>query len=306
MTNIDLTGVFPAMTTPFADDGRIDHETLERNAQRLEAAGVAGVVPVGSTGESATLTHDEHIEAIETVIDAVEDIPVIAGSGSNSTHEALKLSQRAADVGADGLLLISPYYNKPEPAGIESHYRSIADAVDVPQIIYNVPSRTGSNVPPETVAALASHENITGYKAASGDVNQISTVIEATRGESFSILCGDDPLTLPVCAIGGRGVISVAGNVEPVLMGRLVESALSGELNTAQELHGVLSPLFEQLFVETNPIPVKTAMSLRGHGPERLRRPLTPLSDQSRRRLETILSEIETYRREHATLEAHQ
>lgn len=185
MTDIDLTGVFPAMTTPFTPDGRIDHDILAQNAQRLETAGVSGLVPAGSTGESATLTHDEHIDVIETVIDSVNDVPVIAGSGSNSTREALNLSERAADAGADALLLISPYYNIPEQAGLKDHYRTIADAIDIPQIVYNVPGRTGTNIEPETVATLASHRNIVGYKAASGDVGQISSVVEQTRSEAF-------------------------------------------------------------------------------------------------------------------------
>ncbi|MDQ2053486.1 MULTISPECIES: 4-hydroxy-tetrahydrodipicolinate synthase [Halobellus] len=293
MTQIDFTGVFPAMTTPFTDDGRIDHETLAADAQRLEAAGVAGLVPAGSTGESATLTHDEHIEVVETVVEAVDDVPVIAGSGSNSTHEALDLSQRAADAGADGLLLISPYYNKPEQAGLREHFLAIADAVDLPQIVYNVPSRTGQNIEPETVAALASHENITAYKAASGDISQISEVIEYTRDEDLSVLAGDDALTLPICSLGGRGVISVAGNVEPERMVDLVDAALEDEMDRARELHFELSPLFRQLFVETNPIPVKAAMEIRGYAPGKLRSPLTDLSAEPRAELEEILADLE-------------
>ncbi|WP_256544746.1 4-hydroxy-tetrahydrodipicolinate synthase [Halobellus inordinatus] len=293
MTQIDFTGVFPAMTTPFTDDGRIDHETLAADAQRLEAAGVAGLVPAGSTGESATLTHDEHIEVVETVVEAVDDVPVIAGSGSNSTHEALDLSQRAADAGADGLLLISPYYNKPEQAGLREHFLAIADAVDLPQIVYNVPSRTGQNIEPETVAALASHENITAYKAASGDISQISEVIEYTRDEDLSVLAGDDALTLPICSLGGRGVISVAGNVEPERMVDLVDAALEDEMDRARERHFELSPLFRQLFVETNPIPVKAAMEIRGYAPGKLRSPLTDLSAEPRAELEEILADLE-------------
>ena len=293
MTQIDFTGVFPAMTTPFTDDGQIDHETLAADAQRLEAAGVAGLVPAGSSGESATLTHGEHIEVVETVVEAVDDVPVIAGSGSNSTHEALDLSQRAADAGADGLLLISPYYNKPEQAGLREHFLAIADAVDLPQIVYNVPGRTGQNIEPETVAALASHENIAAYKAASGDVAQISEVIEYTRDEDLSVLAGDDALTLPICSLGGRGVISVAGNVEPERMVDLVDAALEDDLDRARELHFELSPLFRQLFVETNPIPVKAAMEIRGYAPGKLRSPLTDLSAEPRAELEEILADLE-------------
>ena len=293
MTQLDFTGVFPAMTTPFASDGRIDHETLAADARRLEDAGVAGLVPAGSTGESATLTHDEHIEVVETVVEAVDDVPVIAGSGSNSTHEAVDLSRRAAGAGADALLLISPYYNKPEQAGLYEHFRAVADAVDLPQIVYNVPGRTGRNMEPETVADLAAHENVRAYKAASGDVAQISEVVEYTRDEDLAVLSGDDALTLPVCALGGRGVISVAGNVEPERTVELVDAALAGDLERARELHFELSPLFRQLFAETNPIPVKAAMAVRGHAPERLRSPLTELSAGPREELERILAALD-------------
>jgi len=293
MTEIDFTGVFPAMTTPFTSDGRIDHETLAEDAQRLEEAGVAGLVPAGSTGESATLTHDEHIEVVETVVEAVDDVPVIAGSGSNSTHEAVDLSRRAAAAGADALLLISPYYNKPEQAGFIEHFRAVADAVDLPQIVYNVPSRTGQNVEPETVAELAAHDNVRAYKAASGDIAQISEVIEYTRDEDLAVLSGDDALTLPLISLGGRGVISVAGNVEPERCVELVDAALNDDLDRARELHFELSPLFRQLFVETNPIPVKAAMAIRGHAPETLRSPLTELSEGPREELERILAELD-------------
>ena len=293
MTQIDFTGVFPAMTTPFTDDGRIDHETLAADAQRLEAAGVAGLVPAGSTGESATLTHDEHIEVVETVVEAVDDVPVVAGSGSNSTREALNLSRRAADAGADALLLISPYYNKPEQAGLYEHFRTVADEVDLPQIVYNVPSRTGQNVEPETVADLAAHENVRAYKAASGDVAQISEVIEYTRDQDLAVLSGDDALTLPVCSLGGRGVISVAGNVEPERTVELVDAAIEGDLERARELHYELSPLFRQLFVETNPIPVKAAMAIRGHNSGALRPPLTEIEPENRADLERVLAELD-------------
>ena len=293
MTQLDFTGVFPAMTTPFASDGRIDHETLAADARRLEDAGVAGLVPAGSTGESATLTHDEHIEVVETVVEAVDDVPVIAGSGSNSTHEAVDLSRRAAGAGADALLLISPYYNKPEQAGLYEHFRAVADAIDLPQIVYNVPGRTGRNIEPETVADLATHENVRAYKAASGDIAQISEVVEYTRDQDLAVLSGDDALTLPVCTLGGRGVISVAGNVEPERTVELVDAALAGDLERARELHFELSPLFRQLFAETNPIPVKAAMAVRDHAPERLRSPLTELSAGPREELERILAALD-------------
>jgi 4-hydroxy-tetrahydrodipicolinate synthase len=293
MTDFDLRGVFPAMTTPFAPDGSIDFQQLRTDVRRLEAAGVDGLVPVGSTGESATLTHDEHVEVVEAVVDAVEDVPVVAGSGSNSTREAVSLSRRAADAGADGLLLISPYYNKPEPAGMLEHYLSVADDVDLPQVVYNVPSRTGRSIEPETTAELARHENVVGYKAASGDMGLISEVVERTRDQDFSVVSGDDGMTLPILSVGGTGVISVAANVEPRRMGRLVSAALDAEYERAREVHHELGPLFRALFAETNPIPVKEAMAIRGYGPGELRPPLTRLSDEHVPELEAVLAALE-------------
>ncbi|MFB6068939.1 MAG: 4-hydroxy-tetrahydrodipicolinate synthase [Halobacterium sp.] len=292
MTLTELRGVYPAMTTPFHEDGSIDFETLRTDAQRLEDAGVDGLVPVGSTGESATLSHDEHIEVVEAVIDAT-DVPVIAGSGSNNTREALSLSRRSADAGADALLLISPYYNKPEPEGMYEHYRTIADEVDVPQIVYNVPSRTGRNIEVETTVELASHPNVLGYKAASGDLNQVSEVVERTRDEDFYVLSGDDGLTLPVLSVGGTGTISVVANVEPRRTVDLVHSALAGDFERAREVHHELGPLMRQLFAETNPIPVNEAMELRGHAPGHVRLPLTRMQEAGREELRRILEALE-------------
>ena len=295
MTDSDtFAGVYPAMCTPFHEDGSIDYETLREDAQRLEAAGVDGLVPMGSTGESATVSHDEHIEVIEAVIDAVDDLPVIGGSGSNNTAEALELSQRAAEAGADALLLISPYYNKPEQRGLIEHYETIADAVDIPQIVYNVPSRTGSNIEPETVAQLATHENIQGFKAAGGDLNQVSEIVEKTRDQEFDVLSGNDGETLPILSVGGTGCISVAANVEPERMSDLVWAALEGDYAHARARNHDLGPLFRALFWETNPIPVKAAMEIRGYGPGRLRSPLSEITDENRERLEALLAEYET------------
>ncbi|APW96457.1 4-hydroxy-tetrahydrodipicolinate synthase [Halobiforma lacisalsi AJ5] len=291
--DIDLSGVFPAMCTPFDENERIDFETLREDARRLEAAGVDGLVPVGSTGESATLSHDEHVEVVEAVVDAVDDVPVIAGSGSNNTREALELSERSAEVGADGLLLISPYYNKPEQRGLIEHYETIADAIDLPQIVYNVPSRTGRSIEPDTAVELAAHENIAGYKAASGDLGQIGEIAERTRDEEFAVLSGDDALTLPTISVGGTGTISVAANVEPERTCAMVGAALEGDYARARDLHHELGPLFRALFVETNPIPVKEAMEIRGYGPARLRSPLSRLSEEYRSDLEAVLADLE-------------
>jgi 4-hydroxy-tetrahydrodipicolinate synthase len=299
MTEFDtFGGVYPAMCTPFHDDGSIDFETLREDARRLEGAGVDGLVPMGSTGESATVSHDEHVEVIEAVLDAVEEIPVIGGSGSNNTREALELSRRAADAGADGLLLISPYYNKPEQAGLIDHYTTIADEVDVPQIVYNVPSRTGRNIEPETVARLAEHENILGYKAAGGDLNQVGEIVERTREETFDVLSGNDGETLPILSVGGTGCISVAANVEPERMSDLVWSALEGDYESARRRHHELGPLFRALFWETNPIPVKAALEIRGHMPATVRPPLTDLREENREGLEAVLADLDAGRTE--------
>ena len=294
MTTFQFRGVYPAMCTPFDDDGSIDFETLRADAQRLERAGVDGLVPCGSTGESATLTHDEHIEVVEAVIDAVDDVPVIAGSGSNNTREALSLSRRAADAGADALLLISPYYNKPEQRGFVEHFERIADEIDLPQIVYNVPSRTGRNIEPATVAELADHPNIQGYKAASGDMGQISEIVERTRDTDLDVLSGDDGMTLPMLSVGGTGAISVAANVEPERTCAMVGAALAGDYERAREIHHRLGPLFRELFVETNPIPVKEAMQIRGYSSARMRSPLTRLAEEHRDGLQAVLDDLES------------
>ena len=291
--NTPFQGVYPAIVTPFEDDGSIDFESLGAIVEWLEDCGVDGIVPVGSTGESATLTHDEHIEVVEAVVDAVEDVPVIAGSGSNNTAEALELSQRSADAGADALLLISPYYNKPEQAGLRQHYRQIADAVDLPQIVYNVPGRTGQNIEPDTAVELARHEKIQGYKAASGDLGQITEIVERTENEDFVVLSGDDALTLPMLSVGATGTISVAANVEPARCGELVHSALEAEYKRARRVHHELGPLFRALFIETNPIPVKEAMAIRGHCGPTIRSPLTRLSPPAREELRAVLEALD-------------
>jgi 4-hydroxy-tetrahydrodipicolinate synthase len=288
-TDATFAGVYPALCTPFHDDGRIDFETLRTDAQRLEDAGVDGLVPVGSTGEAATLSHDEHIEVVEAVVAAV-DIPVIAGAGSNNTAEARSLSARAADAGADGLLLISPYYNRPQQRGLQDHYETIADAVDLPQIVYNVPSRTGRNLDAETVIELASHENIQGYKAAGGDLGQVGHIVEQTRGEQFDILSGNDGETLPILSVGGTGCISVAANVEPRRTCELVSAALDGDYDRARQYHHELGPLFRALFSETNPAPVTAAMEMRGNGNGNVRPPLAALAQENRDSLRGVLA----------------
>ena len=290
---IDLDGVFPAMATPFEADDSIDFDGVQTEARRLADAGVDGLVPVGTTGESATMTHDEHVAVVEAVADAVS-IPVVAGAGSNSTREAIELAERTRDAGADALLLISPYYNKPEPAGMETHFRTVADAVDLPQVVYNVPGRTGRTIEIDTAAALADHENIVGYKSASGDLATVSELLERTRRADFTVLSGEDAVTLPTLAAGGRGTISVAANVEPERVSRMVHAALAGDFETARDRHHELGPLFRALFWETNPIPLKEALSIRGHMDPRMRSPLSRLSAEHRAPLEQVLATLST------------
>ena len=289
---IDLDGVFPAMVTPFSSDDSIDFDRLRSEARRLERAGVDGLVPVGTTGESATLTHDEHVAVVEAVAETAS-VPVIAGAGSNATREAIDLAERSRAAGADALLLISPYYNRPEPAGMEAHFRAIADTVDLPQVVYNVPGRTARSIKIDTAVALADHENVTGYKSASGDVGRASELVERTRGEDFSVLSGEDALTLPLLAAGARGTISVAANVEPRRTSEMVHAALDGEFDRGRERHHELGRLFRALFWETNPIPLKAALSIRGHVAGNLRSPLSALSTEHRASLETVLADLD-------------
>jgi len=287
-----FAGVYPAITTPFHEDGSIDFETLRADVRRLERAGVDGIVPCGSTGESATLTHDEHVEVVEATVAATEAVPVVAGAGSNSTHEAVSLSERSEAAGADALLHISPYYNNPEPAGMETHYRRVADAVDVPIVVYNVPGRTGRGIDVGTTLSLAEHPNIVGYKAASGDVGKISEIIERTRNREFSVVSGDDGMTYPILAAGGAGTVSVAANVRPAMISDLVGSALSGDHERARAIHHRLGPLFRTLFVETNPIPVKEAMAMEFDHAPHVRSPLSRLAPENREELADVLDAL--------------
>jgi len=255
-------GVIPAIITPFLRNSTLDLDLdgLRSNIEFLLENGVHGIVPCGSTGESATLTFEEHEKVIEVAIEvAGGKVPVIAGTGSNNTAEAIRLTKAAKDMGADGVLVISPYYNKPNRSGLVKHYTALADQ-DIPVIMYNVPGRTGQNLPPDLVAELARHPDIVGIKEASGDIGQVSRIIEATLDEDFVVISGDDNITLPVLALGGAGVISVAANVEPARMVAMFESFCEGDLEEALDMHYALSPLFRAMFIDTNPIPVKKAL----------------------------------------------
>ncbi len=288
-----FTGAMTALVTPFRN-GEIDHRALAELVEAQIAGGIQALVPCGSTGEAATLTHEEHVEIVRTVVRLVHGrIPVIAGTGSNSTAEAIRLTRGAEEAGADGALLISPYYNKPTQEGIYRHYAAVAEATRLPLILYNIPGRTASNIAPETIARLARVKNIIGVKEATGSLAQVIETIEAT-GPDFLVLAGDDILTLPIMAAGGKGVISVTANLVPRRFTELTDALLAGDLVRGRALVYRLQPLVRAVTtLEVNPIPVKTALALMGKCAEEFRLPLTPMSPTNRARLETVLREYD-------------
>lgn len=284
-------GVLTALVTPFRG-GALDERALVDLVEMQIEAGVDGLVPCGSTGESATLSHAEHRRVVEVVVAAARGrVPVVAGTGSNSTREAIELTHHAKEAGADGALLISPYYNKPTQAGIVAHFAEIGRETGLPLIVYNIPGRTASNILPETMAQLADIEQVVGAKEACGDLAQISKTISLCP-EDFAVLSGDDAFTLPILAIGGRGVICTCSNVAPAEMVELVRAFRAGDLERARALHYRLLPLVEALFTETNPIPVKAALALRGLVSEEIRLPLLPLSEPHVQRLQVVMKEL--------------
>ena len=281
-----------ALVTPFRNDGSVDVEDLRKNVELQIENGVRIMVPGGTTGEGATLSTDEQRLVISTTVEAAQGrAPVLAGAGGSDTADVIRKARAARDAGADGILSVSPSYNKPTQRGLIEHYRAIAGTVDCPVIIYNVPGRTASNVLPETVLALAEIENITGVKEASGDVNQVMTLIRE-RPEGFTILSGDDALTFPLLAAGADGVISVVANLAPALMSQMVERALGGDYEGARELHYRLLPLMRAIFVETNPIPVKAALEIMGHRKAHYRLPLVRPSSEVEAFLRRALADV--------------
>ena len=288
-------GLLPALITPFKEDGELDEEGFRGNIEFFCDAGVHGIVPCGTTGESATLSFEEHKTVVEVAVDSSK-VPVVAGTGSNNTREAVELTRHAQDAGASAALLITPYYNRPNDRGMMAHFRAVAEGSDIPLILYNVPSRTGINLKPELVAELARIENVAGIKEASGNLSQVSKIIELTRDEDFVVLSGDDALILPIMALGGRGVISVAADVAPRKMVAMVEAMLKGDLETARKIHYSLSPLVDALFLETNPIPVKAATRMIGLAAGPLRLPLAPISEKNEKRLREVVDLLGEFR----------
>ncbi len=284
-------GAFTALVTPFKN-GKVDEDALRGIIKFQIDEGIEGLVPCGTTGESATLTHEEHKRVVEVTIDAASGrVPVIAGTGSNSTDETIALTRHAKEAGADGALLITPYYNKPTQEGLYRHYKAVARAVDIPIILYNVPGRTAVDMRPETVARLSEISNIVGIKEATASMEQASWVRARCSG-NFALLSGDDATVLPFLAIGGTGVISVVSNVMPKEMVGLCKAWAEGDLEEARRLHYRMLPLSEVLFAETNPIPVKEAVHLLGLMSEEIRLPLTRLSKENREALRNVMKNL--------------
>ena len=284
-------GAYTALITPFAADESIDEGAMRTLVDMQIEAGIAGLVPVGTTGESPTVTHEENIRIVEIVVrQAAGRVPVIAGTGSNSTREAIEMTQRAREIGADATLQVAPYYNKPNQEGFYRHFSSVADEGGLPVIVYNIPGRTGKNIENDTMLHLAAHPNIAAVKEASGSIAQVMDLIRR-KPEDFDILSGDDNLALPMMLLGGTGVISVAANLIPERMSKMAEAAVSGNLQTALELHYALLPFFEAIFMDTNPIPIKYAMHLAGYTQEVYRLPMCRLTPELKERMKAILTE---------------
>ncbi len=283
-----FTGSIVAMVTPFKD-GEVDYDKLGELVEYHIDNGTNAILPCGTTGESPTLTHREHVEVVAKVVEAANGrIPVIAGTGSNNTSEAVSLTSHAKEAGADGSLLITPYYNKPTQQGMYEHYKAVLEEVDIPVIIYNVPSRTGASISAETVARLSEFDNIVAIKEATGDIDQASKILNLC---DINVLSGDDSLTLPIMSVGGKGVVSVLANILPKEVAELTSSFLKGEIENSQRLHNNLFPVCKAMFIETNPIPVKTAMKLLGRLNGEMRLPLCNMSSEHERQLKKVLEE---------------
>ena len=285
-------GTYTALVTPFTADGAINNDLLCDLVDWQLQSGVDGIVPCGTTGEASTITNDEHASVIEAVVTRVNgQAKVLAGVGGNDTRNVTILASRALEIGADGVLAVAPYYNKPTQAGMVAHFTAIADTVDIPLVLYNVPGRTSSNILPATVLRLAEHPNIVGIKEASGGLGQVMTIL-AGRTKGFSVLSGEDDLTLAMISLGAEGVISVVSNEVPNEMSKMVRYALNGKLDLAREIHYRLLGLMNANFIETNPIPVKAALAMMGRIGENYRLPLVPMAPVNRAKLADELKEL--------------
>lgn len=295
---MNFEGTYVAMVTPFDENLQIDEEGFRSNINYLIDKGVSGLVGAGTTGESATISHDEHRKIIEILVDEVDGrVQTIAGTGSNATSEALDLTKFAQDAGADAALIITPYYNKPQQHALVQHYKAISDETDIPIIAYNVPSRTGINIDVDTVVEIAKIENVDAIKEASGSVDKVSDIYRALSKEGleddFNILSGEDSLTFPIMAVGGTGVISASANIDARRMVLMVDSILNDDYDRARELHYEMLELIRACFVESNPVPVKTAMGLMGLPSGPLRQPLAPMKEENLEVLKKALKDSE-------------
>jgi 4-hydroxy-tetrahydrodipicolinate synthase len=287
-----LEGVYTALVTPMTETGKLDEKALRRLVDFQVEGGVQGLVPVGTTGESPTLDGEECKRVIQVVVEQARGrVQVIAGAGSNSTAEAVEYARDAKEVGAMATLQVGPYYNKPTNTGFLGHFRAIADTVDLPLVVYNIAARTGKNIDNPTMLELASHRNIVAVKEASGDIGQVMDLI-AKKPAAFTVLSGDDNLVFPIMALGGAGVISVASNIVPDRMVRFVGAILKGQWEAARKMHYELLPLFKSIFIETNPIPIKAAMAMKGMMTESYRLPMCPMAPANRKTLEGVLREM--------------
>lgn len=286
-------GSMVAIITPFDEQGRVDVESYRQLIEFQIENGTDVIVPCGTTGESATLSYEEHNQVIKTCIEQVNKrVPVVAGTGSNATHEAIEISQHAKEMGADGVLLVSPYYNKPSQEGLYQHYKALAEAVAIPQILYNVPGRTSMNVTAATTIRLAEFDNIVAIKEASGDLTQASEIIEAA-GDKIDVVSGDDFLTLPMMACGGKGVISVTANIMPKEVKAMVAAVQENRWDDARALHLKLLAVHQAMFIESNPVPVKTTASLMGKCRSDVRLPLVDMGQDTLEKLRTVLKKYE-------------
>lgn len=293
-----LEGTTVAMVTPFTTEDKVDEEGMRENMNYLLERGVNGLLAAGTTGESATITHQEQKKMMEILVDEVKGkVAAVAGAGSNSSKEALELVKHAEDVGADYALVITPYYNKPQPHGLYEHYKMLSESTDIPIIAYNVPSRTGTDIDVETIGKVAQLDNMVAIKEANPDLDKVSQTIQKLDQlgikDEFMVISGNDNLTLPMISQGCKGVISVVGNVDPARMSQMVKNALEGDFKKACDLHYDLYDLMKVLFVETNPVPAKAALNMMGRPAGHVRMPLAPLKNESQDKLRKVLLDLQ-------------
>ena len=292
-----IEGTTVAMVTPFTQDDGVDEAGMRQNINYLIENGVNGLLAAGTTGESATITHDEQKKMIDILIDEVDGrVITVAGAGSNSSKEALDLVKYAEKAGADAALVITPYYNKPQPHGLYEHYKMLANSTEIPIIIYNVPSRTGTDIDVETIGQIAQMDNFVAIKEASPDLDKVSMIMkklqEIGREDDFRVISGNDNLTLPMISMGAKGVISVVANVDPARMSAMVQSALEGDFQRAMDIHYEIYDLMKVLFIESNPVPAKESLNMIGRPAGHVRMPLAPLKDQDKEELKKVLQKL--------------